>query len=62
MSKHKHPKVNVYDTERFFERYVEQTIKSDHIQKPISWALYQTWKWADKNEKEREVKDNACKI
>lgn len=55
-------KVNIYDVERVFERYVEQAIKLDHIQKPISWALCQTWKWADKNEKEREVKDNACKI
>ena len=26
----------------------------DYIRKPVSWALYRTWKWADSNEKERE--------
>lgn len=47
----KHQKVNVYDIERMFERYVEQAIKDKCIKKPIAWALYQAWKWADKNEK-----------
>lgn len=26
----------------------------DFIRKPVAWALYRTWKWADANEKERE--------
>ena len=26
-----------------------------YINKPISWALYQTWKWADEREKPRGV-------
>lgn len=51
----KHPKVNVYDIERMFERYVEQAMSNKHIRKPITWALYKAWKWADKHEKEREV-------
>lgn len=51
----KHSKVNVYDIERMFERYVEQAINDKYIKKPILWALYQTWKWADFNEREREV-------
>ena len=51
----KHPKVNIYDIERMFERYVEQAMNEKHIKKPIAWALYQTWKWADFNEKEREA-------
>lgn len=52
----------MYDAELMLEKYVEQVQKDNTIKKPISWALYQTWMWADKNEKEREVKDNACKI
>jgi hypothetical protein len=49
MKKHK---VNIYDAERKFEEYVEQAIEDKNIKKPIAWALYQTWKWADFNEKE----------
>lgn len=26
----------------------------DFIRKPVSWALYRTWQWADANEKERK--------
>ena len=33
--------------------------KYDYINKPVSWALYQTWKWADKNEKERKGTTDA---
>lgn len=29
--------------------------KDNHyIKKPISWALYRTWRWANEYEKERE--------
>lgn len=52
----KYPKVNIYDAERKFEKYVEQAKEDNYIKKPIAWALYQTWKWADFNEK--EVKKN----
>ena len=32
----------------------------DYIHKPMSWALYETWKWADHNEKSRvEEADNT---
>lgn len=58
MSKHKYPKVNIYDAELMFEKLVEQAQQDEHIKKPIAWALYQTWKWADFNEKEREVNAN----
>lgn len=30
------------------------TSYNDHVKKPFSWALYQTWKWCDGREKERE--------
>ena len=42
-------RVNVYSAERNFERYVEEA-HHRHISKPIEWALYQTWSWADENE------------
>ena len=42
-------RVNVYSAERTFERYVEEA-HHKHISKPIEWALYQTWSWADENE------------
>ena len=56
MSKRKTPKVNWYDTELKFEKLLEQAIEDKYIKKPIAWALYQTWKWADFNEKERDTK------
>lgn len=51
MAKKKPPKVNMYDVELLLERNIEQAKKyGSVIKKPISWALYQTWKWADSNE------------
>jgi len=58
MYKRKVPKVNWYDTELKFEKLLEQAINDKDIKKPIAWALYQTWKWADFNEREREVNDD----
>lgn len=29
---------------------------NDYIRKPVSWALYHTWKWADAYEQPREIK------
>ena len=50
MAKRKIPKVNMYDAELKLEKLVEQAMNDKSIRKPISWALYQTWKWADANE------------
>lgn len=61
MAKRKPPKVNMYDAELYLERCIEQAMKSDYIKKPISWALYQTWKWADATEEERGVRGNMNK-
>lgn len=47
MPRRKIPKVNMYDAELKLEKLVEQAMKDKSIRKPISWALYQTWKWAD---------------
>ena len=58
MPKRKYPKVNIYDAELMFEKLVEQAQQDPYIKKPIAWALYQTWKWADFNEREREVNDD----
>lgn len=29
---------------------------NDYIRKPVSWALYHTWKWADAYEQPRELR------
>ena len=56
MKSKKPKKVNIYDAELTFEELVEIAMESDYIRKPVSWALYQTWKWAEANEKERKTK------
>ena len=52
--KHSYPKVNTYNAELKLEQFIEIAMNSEHIKKPLSWALYQTWKWADKTEEIRE--------
>ncbi len=59
MAKRKIPKVNMYDVELLLERNIEQAQKyGSVIKKPISWALYQTWKWADANEEVKADEDS----
>lgn len=36
---------------------VEKAKENPSVKKPISYGLYQTWKWADANEEEREIND-----
>ena len=36
----------------------QQALIDPTIRKPISWALYQTWKWVDKQEAERGEEDD----
>lgn len=55
MTRRKIPKVNMYDAELKLEKLIEQAQKDKQIKKPISWALYQTWKWADANEEEKRT-------
>ena len=31
----------------------DKALKRNYIDKPIAWALYETWKWADAYEKNR---------
>ena len=51
-------KVNLYNAWLELERLTEEAVKNPAIKKPIAWALYQVWKWADEHEKPREeVKD-----
>jgi hypothetical protein len=38
---------------RKFNEFHDKAVKLSYIEKPISWALYQTWKWFDKKEKSR---------
>ena len=36
-------------------------IQKDYVRKPVAYALYHTWKWADSREKPREeVQDADC--
>lgn len=42
--------VNIYDMELKLSHFIEIGQNDPHIKKPIAWALYQTWKWADKHE------------
>lgn len=30
-------------------------LTKDYVRKPLSFALYETWKWANRNETVREV-------
>lgn len=41
---------------RVYSNY-ERAKKRKDIQKPIAWALYQTWKWANEYEKPKGAKD-----
>ena len=38
---------------RKFNEFYDKAVKLSYVEKPISWALYQTWKWSDENEKSR---------
>ena len=43
-------------TDKAFKKFLEyynRAVKNKVIDKPISWSLYQTWKWSDKKEKPR---------
>lgn len=35
-------------------------LNTKSIRKPLSWALYQTWKWVDHNEKSRFSAEGTC--
>ena len=48
-------KVNLCNAWLELERLTEKAVKNPAIRKPIAWALYQTWKWADEHEKPREA-------
>lgn len=37
-----------------FMEFAKQGYHSEWVNKPMSWALYQTWKWADEREKSRK--------
>ena len=47
--------VNLYSAWLELERLTEEAVKIPAIRKPVAWALYQVWKWADEHEKSREV-------
>ena len=39
-----------------FVDFYEEALQSPIIKKPVSWALYQTWKKWDSQERKRKIK------
>ena len=37
------------------EKEYERAKALSFVRKPLAYALYQVWKWADRTEKEREI-------
>lgn len=35
---------------KLFQKYYEEALRSEYVQKKVSWALYQAWKEADAKE------------
>lgn len=40
--------------DKFMEN-LDTAFKRNYVRKPHAWALYETWKWVDENEKERQT-------
>ena len=47
------------NTIAYLEKKLEEAEKSDYVEKPLSWALYQTWKWVDQQEQPRPRQEAA---
>lgn len=62
MAKLKIPKVNTYNVELKLEKLIEEAQEDKYIKKPISWALYHTWKWADANEEVNADEKNSTNM
>jgi hypothetical protein len=43
----------------FILRKHVEALLNPSIHKPFAWALYETWKWVDENEKPRKVVENG---
>lgn len=41
------------NTIAYLEKKLEEAERSNYVEKPLSWALYQTWKWVDQQEQPR---------
>lgn len=37
-----------------FMEFAKEGYNNKWVNKPLSWALYETWKWADEREKPRK--------
>jgi hypothetical protein len=44
---------------RKFNEFHDKAVKLSYVENPISWALYQTWKWFDNNEKSRKAESEG---
>lgn len=39
----------------------KSALTNDYVRKPLSFALYETWKWANRNETVRNEKDDLVR-
>ena len=46
-------KINNQTIGRMIDDYYHTALKDPYIRKPFAWALYHTWQFVDKNEKDR---------
>ena len=43
---------------KLLKNYYETGLESNYVQKPFSWALFQTWKFFDRQEKPKRYSEN----
>lgn len=44
---------------KVFEMYYKRALANPFIRKPISWALYWTWRWANGQEVNRNASEKS---
>ena len=44
---------------KHFIKEYKRAEKLTYVRKPVSYALYKTWRWCDAYEKERELMSNT---
>jgi hypothetical protein len=48
-------KLMMKNISKVFDMYYKRALSNKSINKPISWALYWTWKWANQQEVDRNA-------
>ena len=55
-------KISISRVIRKLSQCYYDSLTKEYIRKPISYSLYQTWKYFDNIEEAREANDNDCKV